>query len=107
MPTKQAEASWALVGNNTIAENYAFIGVHHIFDQVILMIILYLRDKIWPVYCAFDIIDVVGNVLIVTNICMLEVFNIGIINTIKNIYVLTFVKNYKSIFLIKIYGHWL
>lgn len=34
VPTRQAEASKALVGGNTIAENYAFVGVHHIFDQV-------------------------------------------------------------------------
>lgn len=34
MPTKQAEASRAIVGGTTIAENYAFVGVHHIFDQV-------------------------------------------------------------------------
>ncbi|XP_046408769.1 WD repeat-containing protein 13-like [Ischnura elegans] len=33
VPTKQAEASRAIVGGNTIAENYAFVGVHHIFDQ--------------------------------------------------------------------------
>ncbi|KAF2900970.1 hypothetical protein ILUMI_05216 [Ignelater luminosus] len=33
VPTKQAEASRAMVGGNTIAENYAFVGVHHIFDQ--------------------------------------------------------------------------
>lgn len=34
VPTKQAEASRAIVGGNSIAENYAFKGVHHIFDQV-------------------------------------------------------------------------
>ncbi|KAI4471340.1 wd repeat protein 26-related [Holotrichia oblita] len=33
VPTKQAEASRAIVGGNSIAENYAFKGVHHIFDQ--------------------------------------------------------------------------
>ncbi|XP_018325751.1 WD repeat-containing protein 13-like [Agrilus planipennis] len=33
VPTKQAEASRAMVGGNTIAENYAFVGVHYIFDQ--------------------------------------------------------------------------
>ncbi|PNF16687.1 WD repeat-containing protein 13 [Cryptotermes secundus] len=33
VPTKQAEASRAIVGGTTIAENYAFVGVHHIFDQ--------------------------------------------------------------------------
>ncbi|KAJ8036890.1 WD repeat-containing protein 13 [Holothuria leucospilota] len=32
-PTKNAEASRALVGDNTIGENYAFAGMHHIFDQ--------------------------------------------------------------------------
>ena len=34
VPTKQAKASRAIVGGTTIAENYAFVGVHHIFDQV-------------------------------------------------------------------------
>jgi hypothetical protein len=34
VPTKQAEASRAIVGGTSIAENYAFVGVHHIFDQV-------------------------------------------------------------------------
>nr|CAI5819806.1 unnamed protein product [Callosobruchus analis] len=33
VPTKNAEASKALVGGTTIGENYAFVGVHHIFDQ--------------------------------------------------------------------------
>ncbi|XP_044731498.1 WD repeat-containing protein 13-like isoform X2 [Chrysoperla carnea] len=33
VPTKQADASRAIVGGNSIAENYAFTGVHHIFDQ--------------------------------------------------------------------------
>ncbi|XP_023019104.2 WD repeat-containing protein 13 isoform X1 [Leptinotarsa decemlineata] len=33
VPTKEAEASRAIVGGNTIAENYAFVGVQHIFDQ--------------------------------------------------------------------------
>lgn len=37
VPTKQAEASRAIVGDNSIAENYAFTGVHHIFDQVRLI----------------------------------------------------------------------
>ncbi|XP_014289725.1 WD repeat-containing protein 13 [Halyomorpha halys] len=32
-PTKEAEASRAIVGNSSISENYAFAGVHHIFDQ--------------------------------------------------------------------------
>lgn len=36
VPTRQAEASRAIVGGNTIAENYAFVGVRHIFDQVLL-----------------------------------------------------------------------
>ncbi|CAG2069107.1 unnamed protein product, partial [Timema podura] len=30
VPTKQADASRAIVGGTTIAENYAFVGVHHI-----------------------------------------------------------------------------
>ncbi|XKL63156.1 hypothetical protein PGB90_005520 [Kerria lacca] len=33
VPTRQAEASRAIVGDNTISENYAFVGVHYIFDQ--------------------------------------------------------------------------
>ncbi|KAG5873398.1 hypothetical protein JTB14_017985 [Gonioctena quinquepunctata] len=33
VPTKEAEASRAIVGGTTIAENYAFVGVQHIFDQ--------------------------------------------------------------------------
>lgn len=33
VPTKQADASRAIVGGNSISENYAFAGVHHIFDQ--------------------------------------------------------------------------
>lgn len=33
VPTKQAAASKAIVGGNSIADNYAFVGVHHIFDQ--------------------------------------------------------------------------
>lgn len=35
VPTLQAEASRAIVGGTTIDENYAFVGVHHIFDQVL------------------------------------------------------------------------
>ncbi|KAL1456572.1 hypothetical protein WDU94_001293 [Cyamophila willieti] len=33
VPTSRAEASRAIVGDTSIAENYAFAGVHHIFDQ--------------------------------------------------------------------------
>ncbi|KAK4876748.1 hypothetical protein RN001_009254 [Aquatica leii] len=33
IPTNKADASRAMVGGTTIAENYAFVGVHHIFDQ--------------------------------------------------------------------------
>lgn len=35
--TKMADASRAIVGNNSVAENYSFVGVHHIFDQVKLL----------------------------------------------------------------------
>ena len=38
VPTKQAKASRAIVGGTTIAENYAFVSVHHIFDQVRIFI---------------------------------------------------------------------
>jgi WD repeat-containing protein 13 len=34
VPTVDADASRAIVGGTTIQENYAFVGVHHIFDQV-------------------------------------------------------------------------
>ncbi|KAL1131585.1 hypothetical protein AAG570_011199 [Ranatra chinensis] len=33
VPTRVAEASRAIVGDTSVAENYAFVGVHHIFDQ--------------------------------------------------------------------------
>ncbi|GIX94395.1 WD repeat-containing protein 13 [Caerostris darwini] len=33
VPTRLAEASRAMAGDTSIAENYAFTGVHHIFDQ--------------------------------------------------------------------------
>ncbi|XP_006824011.1 WD repeat-containing protein 13-like [Saccoglossus kowalevskii] len=33
VPTKMAEASRAMAGGTSIDENYAFAGVHHIFDQ--------------------------------------------------------------------------
>lgn len=34
IPTQRAEASRAIVGGTSIGENYAFSGMHHIFDQV-------------------------------------------------------------------------
>ncbi|KAK2182029.1 hypothetical protein NP493_369g00025 [Ridgeia piscesae] len=33
MPTSVAEASRAMAGDTTVGENYAFAGMHHIFDQ--------------------------------------------------------------------------
>ncbi|XP_052266541.1 WD repeat-containing protein 13-like isoform X3 [Dreissena polymorpha] len=33
VPTKEAEASRAMAGGMTVSENYAFAGMHHIFDQ--------------------------------------------------------------------------
>ncbi|XP_050729025.1 WD repeat-containing protein 13-like [Eriocheir sinensis] len=33
IPTQRAEASRAIVGGTSIGENYAFSGMHHIFDQ--------------------------------------------------------------------------
>lgn len=33
MPTSVAEASRAMAGDTTLSENYAFAGMHHIFDQ--------------------------------------------------------------------------
>lgn len=47
VPTRQAEASRAIVGDNTISENYAFVGVHYIFDQV-----SYFYYK--SAFCGFD-----------------------------------------------------
>jgi len=37
IPTSQAQASKAIVGNSTMEENYAFNNVHHIYDQVQLI----------------------------------------------------------------------
>lgn len=34
VPTPQTKASRDIVGGTSIGENYAFSGVHHIFDQV-------------------------------------------------------------------------
>ncbi|KAK6643049.1 hypothetical protein RUM43_004552 [Polyplax serrata] len=39
VPTKHAEASCALVGGTSISENYAFVGVHHIYDQHIASVV--------------------------------------------------------------------
>lgn len=33
VPTSVAEASRAMAGDTTLSENYAFAGMHHIFDQ--------------------------------------------------------------------------
>ncbi|XP_060067146.1 WD repeat-containing protein 13-like [Ylistrum balloti] len=33
VPTREAEASRAMAGGKTVSENYAFTGMHHIFDQ--------------------------------------------------------------------------
>ena len=33
VPTREAEASRAMAGGKTVSENYAFAGMHHIFDQ--------------------------------------------------------------------------
>lgn len=32
VPTRSAEASRAMAGNTSLAEYYAFCGMHHIFD---------------------------------------------------------------------------
>ena len=40
VPTKEAEASRAIVGGTSISENYAFVGVHHIFDQHIASVVM-------------------------------------------------------------------
>ena len=33
VPTEQADASRALVGDTTLSEHYSFAGVHHVFEQ--------------------------------------------------------------------------
>nr|XP_018669266.1 WD repeat-containing protein 13-like [Ciona intestinalis] len=33
VPTNQADASRAMVGGKSVGENYAFVGMHHIFDE--------------------------------------------------------------------------
>lgn len=33
VPTRSAEASRAMAGNTSLAEYYAFCGMHHIFDR--------------------------------------------------------------------------
>ncbi|XP_060560212.1 WD repeat-containing protein 13-like [Ruditapes philippinarum] len=33
VPTREAEASRAMAGGKSVSENYAFAGMHHIFDQ--------------------------------------------------------------------------
>lgn len=40
IPTNQAQASRAIVGNSTMEENYAFNNVHHIYDQVNCLFLL-------------------------------------------------------------------
>lgn len=40
IPTNQAQASRAIVGNSTMEENYAFNNVHHIYDQVYYLFLL-------------------------------------------------------------------
>ncbi|XP_019874845.2 WD repeat-containing protein 13 [Aethina tumida] len=57
VPTKEAEASRAIVGGNTIAENYAFVGVHHIFDQhlqPVTMVKFANNDKSRLCCCSID-----------------------------------------------------
>lgn len=46
IPTTQAQASRAIVGNSTMEENYAFNNVHHIYDQVPSMIIIMCCQKL-------------------------------------------------------------
>lgn len=33
VPTRSAEASRAMAGDTSLAEHYAFCGMHHIFDR--------------------------------------------------------------------------
>lgn len=57
VPTKQADASRAIVGGNSIAENYAFTGVHHIFDQhksAVVMIKFANNDRSRLLCCSND-----------------------------------------------------
>jgi hypothetical protein len=50
VPTRVAEASRAIVGNNTVAENYAFVGVLHVFDQVLF---IYLNNGYVLIFFSF------------------------------------------------------
>lgn len=57
VPTRQAEASRAMVGGTTIAENYAFVGVHHIFDQhtkAVTMVKFANNDRLRLCCCSLD-----------------------------------------------------
>ena len=49
MPTSVAEASRAMAGDTTLSENYAFAGMHHIFDQHV--------DSAGDLFCAFVPVD--------------------------------------------------
>ena len=45
VPTSVAEASRAMAGDTTLSENYAFAGMHHIFDQHV--------DSAGDLFCVF------------------------------------------------------
>lgn len=57
VPTYAAEASRAIVGGTSIEENYAFAGVHHIFDQhekAVTAVRFANNDKFQLACCSLD-----------------------------------------------------
>ncbi|XP_064643896.1 WD repeat-containing protein 13-like [Lineus longissimus] len=57
IPTYAAEASRAMVGDKTISENYAFAGMHHIFDQhrkAVMRVKFAHDDKSRVATCSYD-----------------------------------------------------
>ncbi|KAG1659529.1 WD repeat-containing protein 13 [Nymphon striatum] len=57
VPTSAAAASKAIVGDTTIAENYAFAGVHHIFDihkEAVPVVKFANNDKSKLAFCSLD-----------------------------------------------------
>ncbi|CAM1291502.1 WDR13 (predicted) [Pycnogonum litorale] len=57
VPTSAAAASKAIVGDTSIAENYAFAGVHHIFDvhkEAVPVVKFANNDKTRLAFCSLD-----------------------------------------------------
>ncbi|KAF6019186.1 WDR13 [Bugula neritina] len=56
-PTVSAEASRAITGNKSLSENYAFSGMHHIFDQhrsAVVAVKFANDDKSRVACCSYD-----------------------------------------------------